>query len=149
MRAVIQRVRRARVTVDGETVGQIDKGLVALVGVEGDDSLEDARYIAEKIVGLRVFEDDAGKMNLPVQDAGGGVLAISQFTLLGDCRKGRRPSFTTAAPPEQAESLYLRVVEFLRQTEIPVEVGRFRAHMLVEIENDGPVTILLDSRRLF
>lgn len=149
MRAVVQRVSRARVTVAEETVGHISCGLVALIGVETDDGDDDARYIAEKIAGLRVFEDADGKMNRSVREAGGAILAVSQFTLLGDCRKGRRPSFSAAAPPERAEVLYLRVVEMLEAQEIPVALGRFRAHMLVEIFNDGPVTVLLDSRRSF
>jgi len=149
LRAVIQRVSRARVSVASETVGRIGQGLVALIGVESDDGQEDVRYIADKIAGLRVFEDADGKMNRSVQETGGGVLAVSQFTLLGDCRKGRRPSFTTAAPPDRAEALYLRVVELLEEQNIPVALGRFRAHMDVDITNDGPVTILLDSRRHF
>ncbi len=149
MRAVIQRVLRARVSVDEETVGQVGLGLVALVGVESDDGLEDARYVADKIAGLRVFPDGEGKMNRSVQEVGGGVLAVSQFTLLGDCRRGRRPSYTAAAPPERAEELYLQVVELLETQGIEVAVGRFRAHMHVELLNDGPVTVLLDSRRLF
>lgn len=149
MRAVVQRVSRGRVAVEGETVGEIGRGLVAFVGVADDDSLGDARYIAEKIAGLRVFEDGEGKMNLSVRDVGGGVLAISQFTLLGDVRKGRRPSFTAAAAPERAEALYLQVAELLEGEGIPVALGRFRARMHVDLLNDGPVTILLDSRRLF
>ncbi|HEX2999660.1 MAG TPA: D-aminoacyl-tRNA deacylase [Armatimonadota bacterium] len=149
MRAVIQRVRRGRVTVDQETVGSIGVGLVALIGVESDDGEQDARYIADKIAGLRIFEDSEGKMNRSVQDVGGSVLAVSQFTLLGDCRKGRRPSFGAAAPPDRAEPLYLQVVSLLEAQNIPVALGRFRTHMQVEIFNDGPVTILLDSRRHF
>lgn len=149
MRAVIQRVRRARVVVGDETVGEIGLGLVAFVGVADDDALGDARYIAEKIGGLRVFEDSEDKMNLSVKDVGGGVLAVSQFTLLGDVRKGRRPSFTAAAAPERAEALYLQVAELLEEQGIPVALGRFRAHMHVDLLNDGPVTVLLDSRRLF
>ncbi|HHX42146.1 MAG TPA: D-tyrosyl-tRNA(Tyr) deacylase [Armatimonadetes bacterium] len=149
MRAVIQRVRRGRVAVDGETVGEIGHGLVALIGVAEDDALHDARYIVDKIAGLRVFEDRDGKMNLSVKEIGGGVLAVSQFTLLGDVRKGRRPSFSGAAAPERAEALYLQVADLLEEQGIPVALGRFRAHMQVELLNDGPVTILLDSRRLF
>jgi D-tyrosyl-tRNA(Tyr) deacylase len=149
MRAVIQRVRRGRVAVDGETVGEIGHGLVALIGVAEDDALHDARYIVDKIAGLRVFEDRDGKMNLSVKEIGGGVLAVSQFTLLGDVRKGRRPSFSGAAAPERAEALYLQVADLLEEQRIPVALGRFRAHMQVELLNDGPVTILLDSRRLF
>ena len=147
MRAVVQRAARARVTVGGETTGQIGQGLVVLIGVETDDTLEDAGYIADKLAGLRIFEDADGKMNRSVREVGGGVLAVSQFTLLGDCRKGRRPSFTQAAPPDRAEALYWRVVERLEAQGIPVLT--VWAHMQVEITNDGPVTILLDSRRLF
>lgn len=149
MRAVVQRVSRGRVAVAGETVGEIGHGLVAFVGVADDDALGDARYIAEKIAGLRVFEDGEGKMNLSVKDVGGGVLAVSQFTLLGDVRKGRRPSFAAAAAPERAEALYLQVAELLEEQGITVALGRFRARMHVDLLNDGPVTILLDSGRLF
>ncbi|MBI3944845.1 MAG: D-tyrosyl-tRNA(Tyr) deacylase [Armatimonadetes bacterium] len=149
MRAVIQRVRRARVTVEEETVGEIGQGFVALVGVAGDDGPEDARYVADKIAGLRVFPDGEDKMNCAVGEVGGAVLAVSQFTLLGDARRGRRPSFTAAAPPERAEALYQRVVDLLKGRGIAVASGRFGARMVVEIVNDGPVTILLDSRRLF
>ncbi|MDH7570377.1 MAG: D-aminoacyl-tRNA deacylase [Armatimonadota bacterium] len=149
MRAVVQRVVRACVTAGGELVGHIGVGLVALIGVETGDGPEDAHYIAEKIAGLRVFEDAEGKMNRGVREVSGGVLVISQFTLLGDCRKGRRPSFTAAAPPQTGEALYQRVAELLRAQGIPVATGRFGAHMQVELVNDGPVTILLDSRRQF
>ena len=147
MRVVLQRVARAAVTVGGEEVARIGPGLMVLLGVAQSDSAEDARYLAGKVAGLRVFEDDAGKMNLSVADIDGGVLVVSQFTLLADCRKGRRPSFTGAAPPEEAEALYEVFVEELRRRSLPVATGRFQAHMQVSLINDGPVTILLDSRR--
>jgi D-tyrosyl-tRNA(Tyr) deacylase len=149
MRAVVQRVSRAQVTVAGEVVGRIDRGLVVLLGVEDGDTDADGQYVADKLVGLRIFPDDDGKMNRSVFDAGGGVLLVSQFTLLGDCRKGRRPSFMAAARPEQAVPLYERVVAAVRQQGVPVETGRFQEHMDVELVNDGPVTLLLDSRRAF
>lgn len=149
MRAVVQRVSRAAVRVAGCTVGSVGRGFLVLVGVEEGDGEADAAYVAEKVAGLRVFEDAAGKMNLALADVGGGVLLVSQFTLLGDCRKGRRPSFTTSAPPAAAEYLYLRVAERLRALDLPVATGRFRAEMEVELVNEGPVTMLLDSRRLF
>ncbi len=149
MRAVVQRVSRASVTVDGEIVGSIGKGFVVLFGVTHDDSETDAAYLAEKIIGLRVFEDDGGKMNLALADVAGGCLVVSQFTLYGDCRKGRRPSFVAAAGPEQAERLYESFVALLRDKGIDVATGRFRAHMDVELVNDGPVTLLLDSRKEF
>lgn len=149
MRAVIQRVTRGRVTVGEETVGQVAQGLVVLLGVGQDDSEADARYIAEKIAGLRIFEDPEGKLNLSVQDVSGEVLVVSQFTLYGDCRKGRRPGFSNAAPPEQANRLYLQVVKALEDMGLGVATGRFQASMMVEIINDGPVTLLLDSRKNF
>ncbi len=149
MRAVVQRVKRAQVRVAGEVVGAVETGLLALIGVEEGDAETDASYIAEKTAGLRVFEDGQGKMNRSVADAGGGVLVVSQFTLLGDCRKGRRPSFTTSAPPALAETLYLSVARQLADQGLPVATGRFRAEMEVELVNDGPVTLLLDSRRRF
>ncbi len=149
MRAVLQRVAQAQVTVNGEQVASIGRGYVVLLGVTHDDSDTDARYIAEKIASLRLFEDEAGKINLGITDIGGEVLVVSQFTLYADCRKGRRPSFTDAAPPEMAERLYLRVVEMLRELSLPVQTGVFGAHMLVSLVNDGPVTILLDSRKAF
>lgn len=149
MRAVVQRVRRARVEVGGECVGAVGKGFLVLVGVEEGDDEADVAYLCEKISGLRVFEDDAGKMNLSLADVGGEVLVVSQFTLLGDCRKGRRPSFTRSAPPEAAEALYLRVAEGLRRAGHTVATGRFRAEMDVELVNEGPVTLLLDSRKGF
>ena len=149
MRAVVQRVSRGSVTVGGEIVGSIGKGFVVLLGVTHDDTEADASYLAEKILGLRVFEDDAGKMNLALADVGGACLVVSQFTLYGDCRKGRRPSFVAAAGPEQAEALYEVFVERVREGGIAVETGRFRAHMDVELVNDGPVTMLLDSGKGF
>jgi D-tyrosyl-tRNA(Tyr) deacylase len=149
MRAVVQRALRAGVTVDGETVGQIDAGLCVLVGVARDDTESDAEGLAAKIVGLRIFEDDAGKMNRDVLEIGGAVLAVSQFTLLGDVRKGRRPSFGDAMEPERANALFERFCAACRELGARVETGRFRAHMLVELTNDGPVTILVDSKRTF
>lgn len=149
MRACVQRVSRASVVVDDDVVGQIGRGLVVLLGVAADDTSEDVEQLADKIVGLRTFEDDAGKMNLALADVAGAMLVVSQFTLLGDCRKGRRPSFVAAAPPELAEQLYEAFVERVRAAGIEVATGRFRTHMDVTLTNDGPVTLLLDSRRLF
>ena len=148
MRAVVQRVTRAEVTVEGESVGRIERGLCVLVGVASDDTEADARALSDKIVGLRVFEDEAGKMNLDVKAAGGALLCVSQFTLLGDARKGRRPSFTDAMAPEPAAALFQRFVAFCREA-VRTETGRFRSTMQVELVNDGPVTLLLDTRRLF
>jgi D-tyrosyl-tRNA(Tyr) deacylase len=145
MRACIQRVSSARVVVDGETVGEIGRGLVVLLGVAADDGEAELRWMVDKVVGLRVFEDADGKMNLALADVGGELLVVSQFTLLGDCRKGRRPSFIAAAPPEQAEPMYQQFVDAARQLGVRVATGRFRAHMQVELVNDGPVTILVDS----
>lgn len=149
MRAVVQRVTKSSVTVDGQITGATDKGLVVLIGVEKGDTDKDAGYIADKVSGLRIFEDDNEKMNLSVKDVGGSILAISQFTLLGDVRKGRRPSFITAEDPEAANRLYQTVCEKIRGEGIRVETGIFQARMLVEINNNGPVTILLDSRKTF
>lgn len=154
MRAVVQRVSRARVTVqdaDGSwrETGEIDAGLCVLLGVANGDGEEDARWMAEKLAGLRIFEDAAGKMNLDVTEIRGGVLAISQFTLLGDVRKGRRPAFVDAMAPEPAKALYERTCELIVERGLPVAKGEFRATMRVEIVNEGPVTILLDSKRLF
>lgn len=149
MRAVVQRVQRGAVDVDGTRVGEIGRGFVVLLGVGRDDNEEDVRYLAEKIVALRVFEDADGKMNLALAEVGGSLLVVSQFTLYGDCRKGRRPGFAAAAPPEQAERLYESFCRYCRELGIPVARGRFGAHMVVEIVNDGPVTLLLDSRRAF
>jgi len=149
MRAVVQRVSRAQVTVHGEITGQIGLGLLVLLGVGRDDTEADAIYLAEKIAGLRVFEDAGGKMNLSVQDVGGGVLAVSQFTLYGDVRRGKRPSFAAAAPPEKARQLYEFFVQQIRAVGLPCETGRFQETMKVELANEGPVTILLDSAKGF
>jgi D-tyrosyl-tRNA(Tyr) deacylase len=147
MRAVVQRVSRGAVRVDGRTTGEVGRGLVVLLGVAADDGEADARWMADKVAQLRIFEDGAGKMNRSVEDVGGGVLVVSQFTLLGDARKGNRPSFVDAAAPEGASALYESVCAMLRDRGLPVGTGVFRAHMDVELVNDGPVTILLDSRR--
>lgn len=147
MRACVQRVSQAEVTVDGEVCGRIERGLVVLLGVAAEDTPQDTRQLADKIVGLRIFDDAQGKMNLALADVGGAMLVISQFTLLGDCRKGRRPSFVAAAPPELAESLYEAFAAAVAALGIPVATGKFRAHMLVSLTNDGPVTLLLDTRR--
>lgn len=149
MRAVVQRVTEASVTVEGKTVGSIGSGLMVLLGVEQEDTEKDGAYLAEKLAGLRIFEDDHEKMNLSVQQVGGSILLVSQFTLLGDVRHGKRPSFTQAAPPREADALYEDLADRLRQKGIPVETGQFQAHMKVSLVNDGPVTILLDSRKLF
>ena len=149
MRAVVQRVSRASVTVEGEVVGSIGRGFLVLLGVTHADSDRDAEYLAEKVAGLRVFEDADGKMNLSLADVGGACLVVSQFTLYGDCRKGRRPSFVSAAPPEQAERLYEVFVGAVRSRGISVATGRFRKHMDIELVNDGPVTLLLDSGKAF
>lgn len=149
MRCVVQRVTESSVTVDGETVGRIGPGLMVLIGVSVEDGDKDVRYMAEKVPNLRIFEDTAGKMNLSVKDVGGAILAVSQFTLYGDARGGRRPSFITAARPEAANALYERLVTAWRAQDIPVETGRFRTEMKVSLVNDGPVTLLLDSTKLF
>jgi len=149
MRAVVQRVSRASVKVDHEVVGQIEKGLLVLLGVAQDDTEADADYLADKIVNLRVFEDADEKMNLAVTNVGGAILAVSQFTLYGDMRRGRRPSFDAAARPEQARRLYEYFVEKIRGAGVRCETGRFQAMMGVELVNDGPVTILIDSRKAF
>jgi D-tyrosyl-tRNA(Tyr) deacylase len=149
MRAVIQRVTRAGVRVDGKTVGETGKGLLVLLGVGKEDSENDARYIAEKIAHLRIFEDDEEKMNLSVLDVDGSVLVVSQFTLFADCRKGRRPSFVNAGDPEEAQRLCRRVVEALDQLGVPTAEGVFQSMMEVELVNHGPVTILLDSKKNF
>src|SRR6186713_59156 len=147
MRAVLQRVTRASVTVDGQIIGQIGQGLVVLLGVEQNDTDADAHQLADKTIQLRIFDDDEGKMNLALSDVRGSVLVVSQFTLLGDCRKGRRPSFVDAAPPELAERLYETFVATIGVKGVPVATGKFRAHMDVALVNDGPVTLLLDSRK--
>ena len=145
MRAVIQRVRSASVSVDEEVVGRIGRGLVVLLGVGLNDTEREAAWLADKTANLRIFEDAEGKMNLSILDIGGQALVVSQFTLYGDARKGRRPSFTDAAPPEKADELYTCFVDHLKKAEIEVQTGRFRAKMLVSIENDGPVTLILDT----
>ncbi len=147
MRAVVQRVSRAAVRVDGAVAGAVERGLLVLLGVAAGDGEAEARWMADKVAQLRIFEDPAGKMNLSVEDVRGGVLVVSQFTLLGDARKGNRPSFVTAAPPEAANALYERVCALLRERGLPVAQGVFRAHMDVELVNEGPVTILLDTAR--
>lgn len=149
MRLVVQRVSHAHVDVEGETVGNAGPGLMVLVGVEEGDAKEDAAYCAEKTANLRIFEDDAGKMNRSVLDVGGCVLAVSQFTLLGDVRRGRRPSFIKAARPETAVPLYEAYCGVLRAQGLHVETGVFQTHMQVHLCNDGPVTLLIDSRRCF
>jgi len=149
MRAVVQRVSRAKVTVDGAEVGAIGRGLLVYLGVANDDGPADVQYIAAKVRELRVFEDSAGKMNLALDAAGGDVLVVSQFTLYGDCRKGRRPSFDAAAPPALARALYEDVVRALADAGVRVATGSFQAHMEVDAVNDGPVTLLLDSAREF
>lgn len=149
MRAVVQRVTRAKVTVDGKTVGEIQKGLVVLLGVARDDSESDASYLANKIIALRIFDDEQGKMNLSLKDCGGGALVVSQFTLYGDVRRGLRPSWIEAAAPEIAEPLYEFFCTEVRKDFDNVATGSFRQMMQVELINDGPVTILIDSRKLF
>ena len=148
MRAVVQRGTEASVTVDGNGIGSIGPGLMVLLGVEKGDTEKDGAYLADKLAGLRIFEDENEKMNLSVQQVGGSILLVSQFTLLGDVRHGKRPSFTQAAPPKEADALYEDLADKLRQKGIPVETGQFQAHMEVALVNDGPVTILLDSRKL-
>lgn len=148
MRAVVQRVKSGSVTVDGQVTGQINKGFVVLLGVGKADDEKDADYIADKVTNLRVFEDENGKMNLSLADVGGEVLSVSQFTLFGDCRKGRRPGFTEAGDPETANRLYRYFNEKLRGNGVTVAEGIFQADMLVDIQNDGPVTLLLDSTKI-
>ncbi|MDR3265677.1 MAG: D-tyrosyl-tRNA(Tyr) deacylase [Synergistaceae bacterium] len=147
MRAVLQRVSGARVSVDGRIVGEIGGGLCILLGVGNGDAERDAEWLADKAVDLRIFEDGAGKMNLSLSDVKGGVLVVSQFTLYGDCRKGRRPSFVDAAPPEEGKRLYEYFVERVKSRGVDAACGIFQTHMLVEIENDGPVTLILDTNR--
>lgn len=149
MRAIVQRVTRGSVTVDGEIVGQIGKGLVVLLGVAHDDTKADADYLAPKIASLRIFDDSEGKMNVSLREIAGGLLVVSQFTLYGDVRRGLRPSWSDAAPPEVAEPLYEYFVGLSRKLIAAVATGSFRKMMLVELVNDGPVTIMLDSRKLF
>ena len=145
MRACIQRVAESHVTVDGAIVGRIGRGLVVLLGVATLDGEEEVSWLADKIIGLRVFEDHEGKMNRSLEEVGGAMLVVSQFTLYGDCRRGRRPSFTEAAPPEQAERLYEAFVARVRAAGMEVATGRFREHMLVSLVNDGPVTLWIDT----
>ena len=149
MRAVVQRVSRAEVRVEGRVVGAIGRGLLVLVGIARDDTPETGKVLAEKIANLRIFDDEQGRMNCSLLEAGGGVLCVSQFTLYGDCRKGRRPSYDRAASPEAARALYESFVESLRALGVKVETGEFRAMMDVELVNDGPVTLLLDTERMF
>jgi D-aminoacyl-tRNA deacylase len=146
LKALLQRVTQASVTVDGTIIGKIDQGLVVFLGVAQGDTERDAQFLAQKTAALRIFTDDQGKFNLSLLDIKGEMLIISQFTLLADARKGRRPSFTDAAPPDQAEKLFNSYVEQVRATGLKVETGKFQAHMLVELCNHGPVTIMLDSR---
>jgi len=149
MRAVVQRVASAQVSVEGRVVGHIARGLLVFLGVDRGDTAEDLDYVAGKVRDIRIFTDEEGKMNRSVRDVGAEVLIISQFTLSADCRRGRRPSFDNAAPPEVARSMYETFVETLKAMELPVQTGEFRAMMQVELINDGPVTILLDSRKNF
>ena len=149
MRAVLQRVTEASVTIDGQKVGEIGKGIMVLFGMLGTDTDKTIDYMLDKVINLRIFEDEAGKMNLSILDIGGEVLSISQFTLYGDCRTGRRPSFTQAAKPEQAVLLYDLFNQSLEDLGLTVAKGQFQAHMHVDLTNDGPVTMLLDSKRLF
>lgn len=149
MRACVQRVSEASVTVEGNVVGQIGHGMLVLLGITQDDTRRDVQFMAEKTTGLRIFEDDEGKMNRSLVDVDGSMLVVSQFTLLGDCRKGRRPSFIAAAEPDLAERLYETFVEEVQQRNVTVATGQFRAHMDVALVNDGPVTLLLDSRKAF
>lgn len=150
MRAVVQRVKRAEVRVNNEITGKIDKGILVLLGVGQDDTNKDLEYMAKKIVNLRIFEDQEGKMNLSVLDVNGGILVVSQFTLYGDCRKGKRPSYSTAARPEMAEKLYNEFVDYIKSKyDIKVETGVFQAMMDVDFINEGPVTLLIDSQKTF
>ncbi len=148
MRAVVQRVRQAKVEVEGRVVGEIGHGLLVLVGVGKTDTRRDADYLADKLTGLRIFPDEAGKMNLDVGEAGGSLLIVSQFTLYGDVRKGRRPGFDNAADPQQARALYDYFIEAARRRGVPVQTGTFQALMSVHLVNDGPVTIIVDSERI-
>lgn len=146
MRAVIQRVKESSVTVKNEIIGNIGRGLLVLLGVANEDKADDAEYLADKITNLRIFEDDKGKMNRSLLETGGEMIVVSQFTLLGDCRKGRRPSFMNAADPEKANELYEHFVKEVRQKGVSVKTGRFRAMMEVSLINDGPVTIILENK---
>ena len=149
MRAVVQRVSSSKVTVDGNVTGDIKKGLLVLLGVTHEDTSKDVDYIIDKVLNLRIFEDENEKMNLSLKDVEGELLVVSQFTLYGDCRKGRRPSFSTAARPELATKLYEEFIEKSRKEGIVTQTGQFGAHMMVDLTNDGPVTILLESNRTF
>lgn len=149
MRAVIQRTTRASVTIDGKTTGSIGPGLVVLLGIHPEDGAKEIRWMADKIINLRIFEDDEGKMNRSLADTGGEMLIVSQFTLYGDCRKGRRPGYSSAAPPDIAEPLYHTFVEEITSRGIPAATGTFQAAMEVTLVNDGPVTLLLDSQKTF
>lgn len=149
MRAVIQRVRRASVTINGTVHGEIGRGMVVLLGIHGNDRLTDLQWLAEKVVNLRIFDDQQGKMNLSLADIAGAMLIISQFTLYGDCRKGRRPGFSSAAAPDIAEPLYHRFIEEIKNKQVKVASGIFQAVMDVELVNEGPVTLLLDSEKQF
>jgi D-tyrosyl-tRNA(Tyr) deacylase len=148
MRAVVQRVSQARVEVEGQVVGQIGPGLLVLLGVAKTDTRRDAEYMADKLVGLRIFPDDAGKMNRDVREAGGSLLVVSQFTLYGDVRRGRRPGFDNAADPQQARALYDHIIGLIRSRGVPVQTGTFQALMSVHLVNEGPVTIIVDSERI-
>ncbi|QTA38744.1 D-tyrosyl-tRNA(Tyr) deacylase [Thermosipho ferrireducens] len=149
MRAVIQRVKKASVEIDGKVVGSINKGLVVLLGVGKDDTDSDMNYLAEKIVNLRIFDDSEGKMNLSLKDVGGEMLIVSQFTLYGDCRRGRRPSYSNSAPPDYAKKMYEMFIDKIRKMGLKVETGVFGEYMQVSLINDGPVTLLLDSKKVF
>lgn len=149
MRCVVQRVGRASVRVNGGIIGKIGPGLLAFIGVARDDGEQDVRRLAEKITGLRIFEDQEGKLNLSVAEVQGEILLVSQFTLLGDCRKGKRPDFTEAARPEAAKKLFDQLVELVRQKAVKIETGQFQAEMEIDLVNQGPVTILLDSKKQF
>lgn len=149
MRAVVQKVSSSKVTVEGQVIGQINQGLMVLLGVTYDDTSKDVDYMVDKVTNLRIFEDEGGKMNLSLKDIDGEVLVVSQFTLYGDARRGRRPSFSNAARPEVANPLYEEFVEKIKKQGINVGTGKFGAHMMVDLTNDGPVTILLESRREF
>lgn len=149
MRAVVQRVSEARVSVDGQIAGEIGKGLAVLLGVTHEDTDSDIKYLADKIINLRIFEDENGKMNISMLDVGGELLVVSQFTLYGDCRKGKRPGYDKAARPEIAEEIYNKFLDYCRGYNIKVEAGRFQAMMMMEIHNDGPVTLLIDSKKEF
>lgn len=149
MRAVVQRVTYSKVTVDGEVIGEIQKGLNVLLGIGQEDTDKDIEYLADKIVNLRIFEDSNEKMNLSLLDVKGELIVVSQFTLYGDCRKGKRPSYDKAARPEVAESMYNRFLDYLKKYDIKVQTGKFQAMMMVDIQNDGPVTLLIDSKKEF